>query len=315
MDREQILELTHAPDLLRAPELYGALILGCLIYNLRKNRKRYDDPTILFTASFAVTPFLLFNQQVVTGRSLQPFHYEEFAANYWVALAAVMLIELLSGSIPRRIYKYMTIAGLAVALMLSALTIRVMETSNIRFDQLRPVARKLTQQNANGLVFASDGFLTQTIPTNSKHPVLWARYLYAFSNVRSSEQKDRYYQYLYYSGFDESAFGQMLRDDVTAQWEIFGPERVNPILLTDYKPVTQDEIASETQKYGQFARSFDSKLAATPLLRYAVVSPKDDLTNLDRWYDRTDGQQSGEFVMYTLKLKTKPENQSVSTPR
>jgi hypothetical protein len=97
-------------------------------------------------ASFAVTPFLLFNQQVVTGRSLQPFHYEEFAANYWVALAAVMLIELLSGSIPRRIYKYMTIAGLAVALMLSALTIRVMETSNIRFDQLRPVARKLTNK-------------------------------------------------------------------------------------------------------------------------------------------------------------------------
>jgi hypothetical protein len=40
----------------------------------------------------------------------------------------------------------------------------------------------------------------------------------------------------------------MLRDDVTAQWEIFGPERVNPILLTDYKPVTQDEIASENAK-------------------------------------------------------------------
>jgi len=312
MDREQILELTHAPDLLRAPELYGTVILCVLIYHFIKKRKRYHDPAILFTASFAVTPLLIFNQQVITGRSLQPFHYEEFVANYWVAVAAVLAVGLLPRGIPNRIYTYMAVAGLAVALMLSGLTIRAMETSNIRFDQLRPVARKLTQQNADGLVFTSDGFLTQTIPTNSKLPVLWARYLYTFSNVRSSEQKDRYYQYLYYSGFDESAFGQMLRDDVTAQWEVFGPERVNPILLTSHKPVTQDEIASETQKYGQFARSFDSKLAATPLLRYAVVSPQDDLTNLDRWYDRTDGQQWGEFVMYTLKLKTKPENQSVS---
>jgi hypothetical protein len=312
MDREQLLELSHAPDLFRAPELYAALILCFLIYHLRLKWKRYEDPTILFTASFALAPFLLFNQQLLTGRSLQPFHYEEFAANYWVVVAAVLAIALLPRNVPRRIFAYMVIAGLSVALMLATLLVLVMERSNIRFDQLRPVARKLSQEKIDGVVFASDGFLTQTIPTASHHPVLWARYLYTFSNVDSSEQKRRFYQYLYYSGFNESLFAQMLQNDVTAQWEIFGPKRVNPMLSGGHSPITPEEIESATTEYRQFMESFESALGTTPLLRYAVVSPSDNLSNLDRWYERIASQKVGDFIIYSLKSKVQTNVESLS---
>ena len=315
MDREQLLELSHAPDLFRAPELYAAVILGFLIYYLKRKRKRYDDPTILFTASFALAPFLLFNQQILTGWSLQPFHYEEFAANYWVVVAAILAITLLPRNVPRRIFIYMVIAGLCVALMLSTLMVLVMERSNIRFDQLRPVPRRVSHEKINGVVFASDGFLTQTIPTASHQPVLWARYLYTFSIVDSAEQKRRFYQYLYYSGFNESLFANMLRNDVTAQWEVFGPKRVNPMLSGDHNPITHEEIEIATTEYRQFMESFDSELGTTPLLGYAVVSPSDNLSNLDRWYDRIGSQRLGDFVIYSLKSKVQGNVDSLSRPR
>ena len=302
MDLSQILEWRRSPDLFRAPELYGALILGFLIHYVRRNRNRIDDPRILFTASFALAPFLLFNQQIVTGRSLQPFHYEEFAANYWIVIAAVLALGFLPQNLPRRIIFYLGFIGLSIAMMLSVLTISVMERSNIRFDQLRPVVRKLGKK-PTGVVFASDGFLTQTISTISSQPVLWARYLYTFSNVDSVEQKNRYYQYLYYSGVNENAFATMLRDDSSARWEVFGAERVNPVLASGHSPIGEEEIQNAARQYAEFTRSFDSNRAAAPLLTYAVVSSKDNLSNLDRWYDRVEGERDGEFVSYRLKLK------------
>src|SRR6185295_20200726 len=46
------------------------------------------EPTVIFTLACALTPLLVFNQQVLTGRSLQPFHYEVFIGSYTTVLAA-----------------------------------------------------------------------------------------------------------------------------------------------------------------------------------------------------------------------------------
>jgi len=302
MDSGQVMEFRHTPDLFRAPELYGALILLLLIYHVQRKWKTYDDPRILFTASFALVPFVLFNQQIVTGRSLQPFHYEEFAANYWVVIAALLSLGLLRPNISRRIITYLGLGGIGVAFILAIATTRLMEGPNVRFDQLRPIALRLDQKSP-GVVFTSDGFLTHTISTISNQPVLWARYLYTFSNVDSAEQKKRYYRYLYYSGFDENRFARLLQDNFTAQWEVFGPERVNPVLTASHRPITNEEIENAAREYGEFIRSFDSELATTPLLGYAVVSQNDDLSNVDRWYERDAGERVGEFVIYSLRSR------------
>ena len=44
-------------------------------------------------------------------------------------------------------------------------------------------------------------------------------------------------------------------------------------------------------------------LASDPILSYAVVSPDDNLSNLDRWYERGPAERTGGFVIYHLRLR------------
>ena len=53
-------------------------------------RFRWREPVNLLAISFALMVFVVFNQQVITGRSLQPVHYEWFIANYCALIAIVL---------------------------------------------------------------------------------------------------------------------------------------------------------------------------------------------------------------------------------
>jgi hypothetical protein len=313
MNRGQILELTHTPDLFRAPEIYGLLIICFLIYHLRRRLQEYRNPNVLFSASLALAPFIVFNQQVITGRSLQPFHYEEFAANYWVAIDTFLVLGLVRQHVSKRIIVYLAAGGICVAIVLAVLNVRMMESSNVRLDQVREVALKLDQEHSSGVVFAADRYLTHSIPINSNKPVLWARYLYLFSNIDLMEQKKRYYQYLYYSGLNEQQFAIMLNEDFTTRLEVFGAERANPMLTANHNPITEEDIANATTDYAQFTKSFDSTLAVNPLLCYAVVSENDNLSNLDKWYERSAGEKNGEFLVYRLKPKNPSQTVALSS--
>jgi len=303
MDRGQILELTHTPDFFRGPEIYGAFVICLLIYHLRQRGQAWADPRVLLTASFALAPFVVFNQQIITGRSLQPFHYEEFAANYWVVIAAFLALGVLRRHIPKRIITYLASGGIGVALLLAVFNVRIMESSNVRLDQVREVALKLDQEHSLGLVFTSDRYLTHSISVSANNPVLWARYLYLFSNIDFIQQKQRYFQYLYYSGINQSEFIDMLRHDFTTRLTVFGAGRANPMLTANYHPITDADIAKAATEFEQFTKSFDATLAVTPLLSYAVVSPNDNLSNIDKWYERDVGEKNGEFLIYRLKPK------------
>jgi hypothetical protein len=50
----------------------------------------WRDPAALFAASLAASVVAVFNQQILTGRSLQPMHYEQYVSNYLAILAAVI---------------------------------------------------------------------------------------------------------------------------------------------------------------------------------------------------------------------------------
>src|SRR5207248_1189484 len=86
----QILELSHAPDFWRVPELIGVVAIILLVWGARKGRLLWRDPLPLLALSMALVPFVVFNQRLITGRSLQPFHYEGFITNY-VALVGLFL--------------------------------------------------------------------------------------------------------------------------------------------------------------------------------------------------------------------------------
>ena len=95
MDSDQLLEHTRAPDLLRPPELIGFLCVALLALAARRRLVALRDPRAIFAASFALTPAAVFNQQIVTGLSLQPIHYEMFVANYFALVALVLTAALL----------------------------------------------------------------------------------------------------------------------------------------------------------------------------------------------------------------------------
>jgi len=306
MDTGQLLELTHRPDLLRAPELYGGLILLFLASQIRKQKQSYTDPVVLFIASFALAPFLVFNQQVLSGRSLQPFHYEEFVTNYWVVLAAFLALTTVRRNLNERIIAYLFVAGFGTALLLAVMTARMTITSNMRFDEVRAVALKLRQDNLTGLVFAPDFRLTNSLSVTARNPVLWSRYFYTFSNIDAVEQKKKYYKHLYFSGVDGNRLGRLLHVDFFTRWEVFGADRTNPILALRPNPITEEDIGEAIKEYVSFTDSFSADLAREPLVSYAVVSPDADLSNLDQWYERSTAGTAGEFVIYRLTLRSSP---------
>ncbi|HVF49150.1 MAG TPA: hypothetical protein VNA19_03640 [Pyrinomonadaceae bacterium] len=94
-DDALLLTRTHAPDIFRLPEIIGGVVLLALAFGARRGLVSWRAPRVIFAASFALTPFVVFNQQIVTGRSLQPFHYQMFSANYLALLALVLAATLL----------------------------------------------------------------------------------------------------------------------------------------------------------------------------------------------------------------------------
>ena len=95
MDATQALLHTREPDLWRGVILVAALAALALAFGVWRGLVRPRDPAVLFTFSLAATVVVVFNQQIVTGRSLQPMHYEQYVGNYVALLAAVLACGLL----------------------------------------------------------------------------------------------------------------------------------------------------------------------------------------------------------------------------
>ena len=95
MDDVQLLVLTHAPDLTRFPEYISYVVLLMLAAGVLMKVIALRDRSTLFALSLALTPLIVFNQQVITGRSLQPIHYQVFIGNYVAGLALIVTIGIL----------------------------------------------------------------------------------------------------------------------------------------------------------------------------------------------------------------------------
>src|SRR6266511_3186895 len=92
---KHVLNFTHRPDFFRVPEIIGAFVLLALVEGIRRKKNSLTEPRVIFTASFGFLPFLIFNQQVITGRSIQPYHYQVLISNYVVLLGVVLALRLL----------------------------------------------------------------------------------------------------------------------------------------------------------------------------------------------------------------------------
>jgi hypothetical protein len=325
VDKAQVLTFTHLPDLLRAPEIIGAFSLVALMVGVWQGKVSVSTPPVIFAVSFAVLPFLVFNQQVITGRSIQPFHYEVLIANYVVLLGLVMVLRLLQPAIPHRTLVLIGFLCFLWAAVEINLPFQAHYSLHVRTDEMVPVLLRLKEEakhdgtweglrtsgRTSGLVFSPQYGISELLPTWAPQGSLLAPGSTSFQSLSEAERKERLYTHFYYCGKNKEYLRELLneRTDVFLAWRakstIFGTERVSQVAGWDFQPIRQDEIEKEVSAYEAFADSFSHEQALKRPLTYAVTfaDSMTDFTHIDRWYERDAGERVGDYTLYRLRLR------------
>jgi hypothetical protein len=325
-EKAQVLIYTRGLDLLRVPEIVGAFILAMLFLGVRRGRLSHTDPQLIFTASFGLLPFLVFNQQVVTGRSIQPFHYEVLIVNYVVLAGLVMLLKLFEVAIRPRAAFLMVLLCLSWAAIEVGIPSPIRAQNDVKLDQMVPVLRRLDRlADTDGtwqglrqhgetpvLVFSPEYGISRLLPTWAPQGLLVGTGTASFQALPETERKEWIYLHLYYSGKDEDYLRQLLNDRIDdpyltyfVQSTVFGPERILLFLGRHSAPVSQPEIEAQVAEYATFARSFSRGNAAKRPVTYVITRAVDtfDFSRIDEWYERDQGERVGDYVLYRVKLR------------
>jgi hypothetical protein len=338
VDAVQLLTHTHAPDLSRVPAWLGlAAVLALLA-----RRVEWRAPAPLFTAAFALTPLLVFNQQIVTGLSLQPIHYEVFGGNYVAALALVLSLTLkispqghrdaesdgaterqsdaanlprvspslrlsLSPSLRRFLLMplclFVSVLALAWGVYEAQVSSAVLDEANAQRDAAQPVLRQL---EAGQLVYTPDFIVADEAPTVAPAAVLWARHLHIFTGATWAESRERFYHQLYWSGMDADGLREELRGrNFAVIYALFGWGRLSDRLTIAPQPLTDAEIEAETARYAAYLANFNRDTATRFPLSHVILPARDEFSwaRLDAFYQRDAGQPFGAFILYRVRLK------------
>jgi len=320
MDDVQLLDLTHAPNLFELPEILGVVVAAIAFYFARKGKLKLNAPSALMALSFALTPLILFNQQIITGRSLQPVHYAIFFANYTVIFAAVLLAWNIARSVEagglsvkgRRVFAYVGLVAIIWGFVESSATTR----RNAGYEGLRddamPVLKYLhdvepAAPDGNGeypTVLSTNLMVADFIPTVTSYRSFWNPHTNSAGGVTSAQNLELFQQYLYFSGFDDKELGRALDDNLfEAMVVLFGSRRALPELGTGSNRITVSEKQAAVAKYRQYESTFDRSHAYAPKIGYLIVAvnAEPDYTNIDRWYSRDEGKVFGLFKLYHVQ--------------
>jgi hypothetical protein len=319
MDDVQLLVLTHAPDLTRFPEYISYVVLAMLAAGVLWKIIALRDRSIVFAISLALAPIIVFNQQVITGRSLQPIHYQVFIGNYVAGLALVVTAGILLQKVAAA-KPFIAKTAFACLAMLAVVwgfvechyTVRVLDDANVDRDKAIPLAKRLTDlskgdpdPNRSTVLVLGSMLIADDLPTVAPQNVVWARHQHVFAGLSWQESKERYYQYAYYQNIDEKGVDYLIKNDFAVMIALFGWGRHTGRLSVEAKPLTYGEIAAETRRYGEYRENFSLEQATNPLISY-VVAPNEwdiDLSNVDKWYERDAGEIIGDYTLYKVKLK------------
>jgi hypothetical protein len=318
MDDVQLLTLTHAPDLFRPPLLIGLAVCLALVMAARRGLLDLKERAVLFTISLALTPLLVFNQQIITGRSLQPIHYEVFIVNY-VALCALVLAAALvwrgrtreSAKISGRILLFVALAAVAWGVFEAKLTTEPVAEQNVIRDEAILVDKRLAELAREGpagttqTVLSTNFIHADSQPTTAPQAVLWARHQHIFAGLTLEEDRERLFQLFYYVGADANWVRHTLNENIVIQIALFGWGRLTDRLTVNARPITRDEVETEVERYTRYAATFNRERASHPTLAFVVTHTEGepDLPTLDRWYERDAGEILGKYKLYRVRLR------------
>ena len=143
VDELQTLISTHRPDLFRVPEMVGAFVILMLVIMFLRRRIKLDDPRALVACSLALAPFIVFNQQILTGKSMQPFHFESFVINYVALVSLVILLSILWRPVPSWVLSWVALICLVLGFVEVALVAGAFHRTDVMKDKMVPVALRL----------------------------------------------------------------------------------------------------------------------------------------------------------------------------
>ena len=320
MDDVQLLVLTHAPDFHRVPEYISVVVLLIIIGGILLKIISFKQRETLFAISFALVPLVVFNQQIITGQSLQPIHYQVFIGNYVAALSLVVAIGILlkNSEIFNKPLTKILITSVAVLAIVWGFvechyTVRVLDDANIERDRGFDVGKYLTEIAAkNGdthktVIMPFSMLQGDDLPTIAPQSVLWARHQHVFAGVSWQENKERYYQYLYFQRTtpEELADAMKNKGDFVSIIALFGWGRHTDRLNSAYKPLTYGEIDEEVRKFADYIKTFNPRNSPDTILSYVIV-PNDwnvDFTNIDNFYQRESIADFPAYSLYKVRLK------------
>jgi hypothetical protein len=324
MDSTQLLALSRRPDLFHWSEIVGFVVLIALVRYRRDLLTERERAVAVFAAAFALVPLVVFNQQILTGRSLQPLHYDLFIAKHTALLALILTATLIRKArwvserrrIPGHVLCLIVMAAFGWGWFEAVVATRRYAQANVRIDESRRVSLRLAEMaRADGLdkpvALSNDLMLADTLPTDARLPVLWAPHLQVFSGVAGFEHKERLYQHLYYTGvrFSTTDAQQALHNpDQQKRYFIgalHGWGRSDPAWNVAWQPLTPTEAEAEIRGYREFCDAFNAERASRPTLTFLVAPVRRslDLSNLERWYERDEGERVGDSIIYRLKLR------------
>lgn len=329
MDSVLLMRLTHKPDLFRLPEILSFIIL--IVYTIANFFGLIDLRQLktIFLMSFATVAPVVFNQQILTGRSLQPVHYQFYSVNYLSVFAAVCLffLLLLNGKI-----KFLVLNLLLSALALSAIYVgysdgqfavkRARGINDWRNDLL-PVAEEIKREAGKNKTVLSFDFYPYVLwntkfslaagdelPALSGQAALWSLHQDVVSDLTPQQSRRRLFKFIYYQNFDEVWLKKELTGGTKGELTVgfFGQGRGSyNILLENPSPVTEAEIDAVVEEYKIFRENFNADVAREePQISFAIYheAAQPDFSALDRFYERGAGEKVGKYFLYRLKFKT-----------
>src|SRR5258706_6214039 len=205
MDEETALVSTHQLDLFRLPEVLGVVILIALFLGVWRGRILANQPQAIYAASLAVLPLVLLNQQVLTGRSMQPHHFAHFVVNYTVLLGVVLCVPLLWKTISPRMLVWAAALFFSWGFVEVSLPCRLASVPlAITRDQMIPIFLRLkelsnqdgtvdglrTEGQARALVFSPNIGVTALLPTWTSQGTLLDMRGLDFGTVTAEERRE-----------------------------------------------------------------------------------------------------------------------------
>src|SRR5829696_6220300 len=290
LDETQTLISTHRPDLFRLPEIIGLVVVAILVIGVRRKKLEGQNEAAIFSVAFALLPLVLFNQQVLTGKSMQPFHFQNFIANYAVLVGLVIVFALVLRPVSSRVVLLIAALSLCWGAIEVDLAARARAQSDNVNDEMVPVLLRLKAlSNEDGtlsglrdegkapvFVFSPNIEVLRFLPTWTAQGIAIGLGGLDFGSVTQKERK--VYPYLYYSGVDTKTFVELLynrTDELFLNYytrsAVFGHERVLPVLSVNHKPIQDAEIEEQARSYQSYIAAFSREEALRNNITYVIV--------------------------------------------